>query len=133
MNKVAIKDVQQFDRQQLAKEWEKVFRCPAPKASGKRVLLGALSYEIQSGKAAGMKASAKRRLFSHLSEVRKPQTNASKLQIGTRLVREWNGAKHVVDVIEGGFVWNGQIFKSLSAIAREITGARWSGPRFFGL
>lgn len=133
MNKVAIEALRQLNRQQLAKEWEKAFHCPAPKAVGKRFLLGALAYEIQSGKAGGLKASAKRRLFSHLGETRKHQTSASKLQIGTRLVREWNGTKHVVDAIEGGFVWNGQIFKSLSAIAREITGARWSGPRFFGL
>jgi hypothetical protein len=52
---------------------------------------------------------------------------------GTRLVREWNGKTHHVDVVQSGFVWNGGRYGSLSAIAREITGARWSGPRFFGL
>ncbi len=133
MNKVAIEEIRQLDRQQLAMEWEKVFRCPAPKSVGKRFLLGALAYQSQAGKAGGLKASTKRRLFSHLAEPPRSILAASKLQAGTRLVREWNGAKHVVDVIEGGFVWNGQTFKSLSAIAREITGARWSGPRFFGL
>jgi hypothetical protein len=56
-----------------------------------------------------------------------------KLQPGARLVREWNGVSHVVEVIENGFVWNGCRHRSLSAIARAITGARWSGPRFFGL
>ena len=58
---------------------------------------------------------------------------APTLQSGARLVREWNGVNHVVEVIEGGYVWNGDRHRSLSAIARAITGARWSGPRFFGL
>lgn len=53
--------------------------------------------------------------------------------VGTRLVREWNGRMHVVEVTENGFVWDGKSYRSLSAIARRITGAHWSGPRFFGL
>ena len=52
---------------------------------------------------------------------------------GTRLVREWNGRTYHVEVVADGFVWNGRTHRSLSAIAREITGAQWSGPRFFGL
>lgn len=52
---------------------------------------------------------------------------------GARLIREWNGRTHVVDVIEGGFVFQAKVHKSLTAIARQITGAHWSGPRFFGL
>ena len=53
--------------------------------------------------------------------------------VGTRLVREWNGRMHVVEVTERGFVWDGKSYRSLSAIARRITGAHWSGPRFFGV
>lgn len=49
------------------------------------------------------------------------------------MLREWNGVTHVVEVTETGFLWNGETWRSLSAIAREITGAHWSGPRFFGL
>jgi hypothetical protein len=52
---------------------------------------------------------------------------------GTRLVREWNGRSHFVDVSEDGFVFDGKTYRSLSAIAKRITGAHWSGPRFFGL
>ena len=55
------------------------------------------------------------------------------LRPGMRLMREWNGRTQVVDVRENGLLWNGKSYSSLSAIAREITGARWSGPRFFGL
>ncbi len=50
-----------------------------------------------------------------------------------RLIREWNGSSHVVEAVDGGFLWNGKRYGSLSAVARAITGARWSGPRFFGL
>jgi hypothetical protein len=55
------------------------------------------------------------------------------LSLGTRLIRDWSGRSHVVEVIEGGFVYDSQLYRSLTAIARKITGAHWSGPRFFGL
>jgi hypothetical protein len=50
-----------------------------------------------------------------------------------RLVREWQGKHHAVDVVADGAVWQGRTYPSLSAVARAITGTRWSGPRFFGL
>lgn len=52
---------------------------------------------------------------------------------GARLIRDWNGRRYVVEVVEAGFVMDGKVYKSLTAIAYRITGARWSGPRFFGL
>lgn len=52
---------------------------------------------------------------------------------GTRLIREWNGQTIAVEVTDAGFVWNDRTYRSLSEIAREATGAQWSGPRFFGL
>lgn len=67
------------------------------------------------------------------SNVADRRRKSDSLKPGSRLVREWNGVVHRVDVAEGGFIWNGQTLKSLSAVARAITGARWSGPRFFGL
>jgi hypothetical protein len=63
----------------------------------------------------------------------KLRTSSITLKAGTRLIREWNGIVHQVDVVEGGFVWNDRTMNSLSAVARAITGANWSGPRFFGL
>ena len=53
--------------------------------------------------------------------------------MGTRLVREFNGETHTVTVQQTGFEYNGQLYKSLTAIAVKITGTRWSGPAFFGL
>ncbi len=55
------------------------------------------------------------------------------LERGGRIVREWRGQRHEVEVVDGGYLWNGRRFKSLSPIAFEITGARWNGPKFFGL
>ncbi len=52
---------------------------------------------------------------------------------GTRFVREWNGQTIAVTANEGGFEWNSDTYRSLSEIARKVTGAHWSGPRFFGL
>jgi hypothetical protein len=66
-------------------------------------------------------------------EVRLAVSPAIPVRPGTRLMREWNGRMHLVDVTDNGFVFDGKTYRSLSAIARRITGAHWSGPRFFGL
>lgn len=65
--------------------------------------------------------------------VREPSAERRKLVPGTRLLRDWNGKTHVVDLVENGYLYEGERYRSLSAIARRITGAHWSGPRFFGL
>lgn len=65
--------------------------------------------------------------------VTSPPRQRRRLTPGARLLREWNGKTHVVDVIEGGYVFEAKVYPSLSAIAGKITGAHWSGPRFFGL
>lgn len=66
-------------------------------------------------------------------EPKSTKPRCGRVSPGTRLVRDWNGKTHVVDVIEEGFVFQAKVHKSLTAIARQITGAHWSGPRFFGL
>jgi hypothetical protein len=63
----------------------------------------------------------------------RPPRKRRKLQPGARLLRDWNGKTHVVDVIEGGYVFEAKVYPSLTAIAGKITGVHWSGPRFFGL
>lgn len=62
-----------------------------------------------------------------------PSAERRKLVPGARLLRDWNGKTHAVDVVESGYLYEGTEYRSLSAIARRITGAHWSGPRFFGL
>ena len=62
-----------------------------------------------------------------------PLPQASSVRPGTLLVREWDGVLHRVMALEQGFAWNGTSYRSLSEVARAITGTRWNGPRFFGL
>ena len=67
------------------------------------------------------------------SEMPQGPRPAVTLSAGTRLIREWNGQTIAVEVTDAGFAWNDRTYRSLSEIAREVTGAHWSGPRFFGL
>jgi len=69
----------------------------------------------------------------HKANERAKARSAAITLAGTRLVREWGGQRHEVTAIEGGYEYNGRWYKSLSAIAKAITGAHWSGPQFFGL
>ena len=121
-----------LDRATLSARWEGLYgRTPPHKVS--RVLIEkALAYEIQCKAFGGMKASTRRALRSVLAGDSAPTPSRS-IVPGTRLIREWNGKTYEVEVVEGGFVWQGKTWRSLSRIAREITGSNWSGPRFFGL
>ena len=100
-------------------------------------MVRAIAYEMQAKKYGGLKPAVSRQLQRIAAGLAAGEPvaikAASKLKPGARLVREWNGSTHVVEVVDGGFIWNGERYSSLSAIARAITGARWSGPRFFGL
>lgn len=64
---------------------------------------------------------------------RRPVVRLVAFKPGSRRQREWQGEHHQIEVVEGGYVWNGRTCKSLSQVARLITGVRWNGPRFFGL
>jgi hypothetical protein len=124
-------------RPDLVQRWHALYRVDPPKGIGRRLLVRAVAHEMQVKRYGGLKPATCRRLRKIArenaagDEVKVPAP--PKLKPGARLVREWNGSTHVVEVVEGGFTWNGERHSSLSAIARAITGARWSGPRFFGL
>ncbi len=124
-------------RAELVERWVALYRNPPPKGLGQRLLVPAVGYEMQAKRYGGPKPAVGRRLQKLCDaptnhEHRNPGT-PSRLQPGTRLVREWNGHTYVVEVVDKGFIWNGDRHRSLSAIARAITGAHWSGPRFFGV
>lgn len=90
-----------------------------------------IAFELQSRRKGGLPRAVAAAIEKGAGG--KPRRVSPRLKPGGRLVREWNGTTHVVDVTEDGFNWNGRSYRSLSAIARAITGAHWSGPRFFGL
>jgi hypothetical protein len=131
----AIRDL---DRKALVARWLSIYGHPPPKGISRRLLQRAAAYVVQAKAYGGLEPKTRKMLLRNAdggdgAEAAQPQTKKPPLAPGTRLLREWNGRTHQVDVTEDGFVWNGETYRSLSAIARAITGARWSGPRFFGL
>ena len=119
-------------RAELIDHWVSNFRNQPPKGISRRLLEHAAAYEMQVAALGGLKPRTRRSLRA---AVNAPSSLLVKQQPapGTRLVREWNGRIHTVEILASGFEWNGQTFRSLSAVAHAITGAKWSGPRFFGL
>ena len=121
----------------LRAEWRRLYRSHPPLHIRRDLLVLAIAWKLQEKVYGGLTAAQKRRLAGITEELKKggdlSAGPAIRLKPGLRLVREWRGETHTVLVIEDGFEWNGERRRSLSAIAREITGTRWSGPLFFGL
>jgi hypothetical protein len=110
---------------ELPAEWERVHRAPAPKLPPDLLRIS-VAYRLQERALGGLsRASA--------SALRRGGAGAPQMKPGTRLVRSWNGRSIAVLVVEEGFEFEDRRYRSLTAIAREVTGAGWSGPRFFGL
>jgi len=121
---------------ELRNEWRRLYRTQPPRLS-RDLLVRAIAYRIQELRYGGL-GKATRRKLAALMNAPQPEGEiareiAQKIRAGARLVREWNGRTHTVTVQEEGFTYAGRSYRSLTAIAREITGAHWSGPRFFGL
>jgi hypothetical protein len=95
-------------------------------------MLRAVAYKLQERAYGGLSAAVRRALMNREPTVL-AKSHTQQIRPGTVLVREWQGKTHRVEVIEGGAVYRGRRYRSLSEVAREITGSRWSGPRFFGL
>ena len=125
-------ELTQLPTADLRLKWVAHFGGNAPKLK-RELLLAALAYQLQVQALGGLKPRARQQLRDALSPANTAAPRACALPAGTRLVREWQGDTHVVEVSTDGYLWQGQKRGSLSAIAREITGTRWSGPRFFGL
>jgi Protein of unknown function (DUF2924) len=123
----------------LRKSWARRFGQPPPKSISRRLLEYAAAYEVQARIHGGLKPAVRRKLLQiALKRVDGAKLTSSApprhvLSPGTRLLREWRGRSHTVEVTDHGFLYAGRQYRSLSEIARAITGARWSGPRFFGL
>jgi hypothetical protein len=121
----------------LRKEWRRLYRSQPPRLS-RDLLVRAIAYRIQELRYGGLSKATRRKLTALVqargSDVETAiEGGAPRIRAGARLIREWNGRTHTVTVEENGFSYAGRNYRSLSAIARKITGARWSGPRFFGL
>ena len=126
-----VSDLETMDRAALVAAWSDVFRAPPPKSLSQAFLRRFLANEIQTRRLGGVSKTTLKQLAKSSDQT--PPATAPQLAPGGRLIREWNGVTHIVEVVADGFRWRGETWRSLSAIAREITGAHWSGPRFFGL
>ena len=116
-------------------EWRRLTGPPAPPAFGSGLLTRAIAHAFQD-KATGSAGKTLQRRLKRLNDKasRGAAANASlEIKPGTWLSRTWHGEVHQVVVLETGFEYRGERYPSLTAIARHITGAAWSGPRFFGL
>ncbi len=122
--------------QQLRDEWRRLYRGQPPRLS-RDLLIRTIAYRIQELAYGGLSKATQRKLDALTKELRLKRSIAVtpdlSLKGGTRLVREWRGRTHTVVVMEDGFEYCGKVFPSLTKIAHAITGAHWSGPRFFGL
>jgi len=121
----------------LKDRWRSVYGTEPPARSSKKLLVSAIAYRIQERAFGGLKPSVRRllermsddaggRRISHTRLVTRPST-------GTVLIRDWQGKIHHVTVLERGVTYRKKNYRSLSQVARVITGCRWSGPLFFGL
>lgn len=124
---VALAELARLSRADLAGRWEAAFGHPPPPRVHRSLLAGALAWQLQMRAQTAWTPAKIRKMLD--------QASGGKLitQPGTRLVREWQGRHYQVTVLASGFDYDGRTYNSLTAIAREITGISWSGPRFFGL
>ena len=132
-----ISDLERAEVPALRAEWLRLYRSAPPARLSRDLLLRGVTYRLQEAIHGGLPA-AQRHQLGTLSKAgkggpseRKPA--ATRLRAGTRLLRTWRGQSHSVTVLDDGFEYRGRRYRSLSLIASEVTGAHWSGPRFFGL
>jgi hypothetical protein len=120
----------QMSRPELASAWEQLFGCPPPFKCGTEFIRQVLGWQCQADHLGKLSGFDRRRLKQSANGQRH---QPSKPAPGTRLIRLWQGRNHQVMVLDVGYSYDGKYWKSLSAIARAITGTPWSGPAFFGL
>jgi hypothetical protein len=122
---------------QLRREWQRLYRIPAPTRLSLDLLMRFIAYRIQELTFGGLSQSVHRQLQSLGRAVAKEGSSgiqsSRSLKPGAKLLREWRGQTHTVLVLEDGFSYCDQHYDSLTKIAQRITGAHWSGPRFFGV
>ena len=120
---------------ELKAEWARRYAAPAPDLSPELLRLG-IANRLQEQRLGGVSRPTRtllRELAAQPKEGGRKGPPPRKLSIGTRLVRDWHGVGHTVTVLENGFEYDGRKWRSLTAIAKVITGSHWNGPRFFGL
>jgi hypothetical protein len=122
---------------ELRQQWRVLYKAEASSHLSRELLLRAVAYRMQELALGGLRARRQRQLRQFSQQLNESQERRIRprpeLKPGTRLVREWQGRTYQVLVLDDGFSWQGTGYRSLSALARKITGTARSGPLFFGL
>jgi hypothetical protein len=133
----ALSRLPELNLGELRQQWRILYKTEASPHLSRELMIRAVAYRMQEVALGGLRSGRQRQL--HLIAQQFKQTGASTTprrpepKPGTRLVREWQGQTYEVLVLDDGFSWQGTHHRSLSAIARKITGTAWSGPLFFGV
>jgi hypothetical protein len=132
-----IADLTNLNRTKLRELWRDSYGSDPPEKISDVLMRQAIAHRLQVNHLGGLNFSTRRALKGLLEEsgaIRfRPHPGSKRVINGTVLVREWHGVTHQVTATEQGVIYRGKLFSSLSKVAREITGTRWSGPLFFGL
>jgi hypothetical protein len=137
VSKEALSRLPTLDIGELRQQWRGLYKTQAPPNLSRELLVRAVAYRMQELALGGLRPEPRRQLLriaQQFKETGEPAIRARpELKPGTRLMREWQGRTYDVLVLDDGFSWQNTRYRSLSAIARQITGTPWSGPLFFGL
>lgn len=132
-----IRALERLDAKALRVRWTEVYGVTASTRWNRVLLMRSLAHRLQEDAIGGLSPTLRAHLADLVARLAKdPDTSLAappQIKPGTRLIRAWRGERHQVTVLDGGFDYRGQHYRSLSAIAHAITGTRWSGPAFFGL
>jgi hypothetical protein len=132
-----LKTLPEMSKADLCQRWQECFSKPAPEGIRKELMVRMLAYRIQEQAFGGLNPKIRRRLDQMAAAISKSPNNAianmTRATTGTQLIRSWQGRTHTVTIEESGYQYQGRRYRSLSEIARHITGTQWSGPLFFGL
>ena len=127
-----IARIRLLTKDRLRQLWQRQHGFSAPRALSKDMLGRACAWQVQEKAKGGVDLPSQGLLARHGSKPGKGDARRH-LMLGAVLIREHQGHRHIVTVVAGGYSWGGNTYKSLTAIARAITGTPWNGPRFFGL
>jgi hypothetical protein len=131
--KTTIAKLIDLDHATLKKRWSEIFDIKVPARMSRSLLRYAIAYRLQENALGGLSPATQRHLERFMDNGKPAVRPGTAVKPGTRLLREWHGYTYEVIVLDQGVMFKGQRYRSLSQVARKITGAKWSGPTFFGL
>jgi len=132
-----LKDLETRGDDELKNRWRSLYGTKPPQKIHRSLLIAAVAHRMQENALGALKSSVRRHLMQTANNPATPRPSphypSLRPRAGTVLVRDWGGVTHQAKVLEDGILFRSKRYKSLSEVARVITGSRWSGPLFFGL